>query len=187
MTKTVAEKMKEAIDPYAYKVGMVAYTWNRLTETLALVFAFVTKMQFEMAQEIWYTFDNDRSQIKMLQAAIRTAPDDLSANFPQARADLAWMAERAFNLVDARNNVIHAPCIVELEGEAASAVSDPLSGHERAKRMRGKSLEEEAEYCISRCGALEDFAQAIFMALKAAQTAWPGRPALRGRMSQNNS
>jgi hypothetical protein len=186
MPKTIAEKIKEAVDPYAFRVGMVAYSWNRLVETLGIVFVDVTKMDYETAQAIWYTFDNDRSQIKMLQAAIGATPKDRwLPRFPQARKDLEWLAERSVNLVDARNNAIHAPCIVELDKETGSVISDPLSGHERAKRLHGKSLEDECDYCTSRAGGLEDFAHQILIALRNEPSAWPGRPVLRERRQKS--
>jgi hypothetical protein len=173
--KITAEQIHEAIKSYAYRVGTVAHSWNRLVETLGAVFVEVTKMDFCVARAIWYTFENDRSQIKMLWAAIEARPKAAwPPRFPQAHADLVWLAEKSFNLVDARNNIVHAPCMLDLSTDGASMVSDPFSGHDRAKRLQGKSLEDECEYCIGRSAALARFADGMLIALRNEPSAWPG-------------
>ncbi len=177
----VRKSIQNAVQDYALRVGMVAYAWNLLVETLGRVFIVATGMDEIMAQAIWYAFDSDRSQIKMLDAALSTVSKERwSKQFPTALSDLEWLAERSMNLADARNNAIHAPCVIEIL-ERARMVSDPSSGHQRAKNLLGRSVEEECNYCVNRAGALEEFARYALAALVGQEDEWPVRPKLPER------
>jgi hypothetical protein len=136
-------------------------------------------MDFPIAQAIWYSSDSDRMQINMLREAIDATPKTRwEPRLPAAHKDLRWLAERAFNLADKRNNAVHAPCIVQFGKNGAVVVSDPFSGHARAKRLMGATLEDEFEYCIERAMHLEAFTRAAIICLRDEHGAWPDRPLL---------
>jgi hypothetical protein len=173
------EEIKAALDPYMYGVGSVTYMWCRLVETMGLLFIHVTGMQFHAAQATWYSLDSDRSQLKLLQAALKATPAGKWAAFPNAKADLEWLVERTINLANARNDVVHAPAILIMGDEGLFVRADPTSGHQRAKNLKDYDLEPWFKYCRDRCGLLEGFAHATMAALQFGPgIAWPDKPSL---------
>jgi hypothetical protein len=185
MTKPTKEGLNAAFDSYVRGVGSVAFTWNRLLETLGQVFVEVTGMNYEIAKAIWYSIDNDRSQISMLRAAIEaTSITHWLPRFPDARDDLEWLGERSFNLADARNNAVHAPCIVQIEESGAVAVSDPFSGHRRAGKLSGIPLKDEFAFISDRASHLALYADMLIIGLRYEHTTWPRRPVLPEKTHQ---
>jgi hypothetical protein len=183
MKKARKRKRRAAMNPYVSSVGRVCYSWNRLVETLGHIFVAITKMDFQVAQAIWYSSESDRTQMKMLEAAINAVPEERwLPRFPLARKDLQWLVEKSIGLADARNNAVHAPCIVEFGKDGGLVVSDPFSNHPRAKKLSKTTLEAEFAYCIERATSLETFAGAAIVSLRSEHgSTWPGRPSLPNR------
>jgi hypothetical protein len=174
---------KEAINQYVSGVGKVCYAWNNLVETLGYIFVDVTGINFEVAQAIWYSVDySDRTQMKMLMAAIEATPKTRwEPGLPHAHRDLSWLVKKAVDLADSRNNVVHAPCVIQYKNNEVRVVSHPDSGHSRAKSLAGKMLEDEFEYCTERATLLESFAEMALLTLRHEHSTWPNRPALPER------
>jgi hypothetical protein len=188
MKKAKRKRARKAMNPYVSGVGNVCYSWNRLVETLGHIFVDITKMDDpQVAQAIWYSLDSDRTQMKILEAAINATPEDRwLPRLPLAREDLQWLVKKSMDLADARNNAVHAPCIVQFRENGAIVVSDPFSNHPRAKRLSKTTLEDEFEYCIERATRLETFAGAAILSLRFEHgSAWPDRPSLSKRREKN--
>jgi hypothetical protein len=175
------------MNTYVSSVGRVCYSWNRLVETLGHIFATITKMDFQVAQAVWYSSESDRTQMKMLEAAINAVPEERwLLRFPLARKDLRWLVEKAIGLADARNNAVHTPCVVEFGKDGGLVVSDPSSNHPRAKRLSKTTLEAEFAYCIERATCLETFACEVIVSLRSEHSStWPDAPALPKRTQKN--
>jgi hypothetical protein len=183
MKKARKRKKKAAMNPYVSGVGKVCYSWNRLVETLCHIFVDVTKMDLQVAQAIWHSPRSDRTQMEMLKAAIDAVPEEhWLPRLPRARKDLQWLVEKSLHLSDARNNAVHAPCIVQFRENGAIVVSDPFSSNPRAKNLLKTTLQDEFEYCIERATRLETFAREAIVSLRSEHgSAWPDTPALPKR------
>jgi hypothetical protein len=110
------EETKKAFDAYVAAVGKVAYAWNYLHEELGKLFVVVSGAEREVALSIWYSVRNDGAQREMLRAAVNATNSERSERLPKAPDDLKWLLDRANDLADARNNAVHAPCSLYIEG-----------------------------------------------------------------------
>jgi len=157
-----------------------------LHEILGRLFVIVTGANPKIALAVWYSTDSDRTQQRMLSAAISALPDDRWPQRPRAREDLQWLLVRTNSLADQRNNAIHAPgalyCGSGVAGGMEIAPSF-LQGHPRATRLMGKPLLDEFEWCKRCTEILTEFALAAETSLSVEQHPWPDRPKIptRGR------
>ena len=153
------EEAAAAFEEYALAVGKVAYAWNYLHERLGELFVVVSGAEQAIALAIWYSTKSDRVQRDMLQAAVNANPGRWET-FPKALADLEWLLKCADEVAEARNNVVHAPVsfyIGAREHGGSEVVAAYWAGNPRAKRLRGKRLLVEFDWCeryseiLSRC------------------------------------
>lgn len=171
------EEAKRQFDAYCLALGKVAHAWNYLFEKLARLFVIVAGGNPHVANAIWYAPDSDRTKLAMLRDAIST-PGQTSwwlPESPTAKEDIIWLINRADEHMDKRNTVIHAPCIL-LTNSEGTEISPSFNGHLRAKKLWGKEILVEFDWCERWAEELSRFAQAMESALYDRQLAWPNRP-----------
>lgn len=173
------DEIKAAYVPYVQAVGEVSHAWNYLIESLGQVFAQVVAADRRIALAIWYSTDSDRSQIKMLKAAISASPTTRwLPRLPRAHEDLTWLVDKASSLAEDRNNAIHAPCSIYTSETGTEMGASFFNGNPRAKKLQGKKLLLEFAYCTHFAQRLTNFARSAETALAFEQYPWPERPAL---------
>lgn len=170
-------EVKIAFETYTTALGKVAHAWNFLHERLGRLFVAVTKMDRAVALGIWYSTDSDRTKQLMLKSAIAaSAPDLWLPRLPKAKEDLIWLTDRIISLGDARNNAIHAPCILVTDQNGTQMAASFLSGHDRAKKLLGKDILVEFDWCEAWSEELSRFCERVETALNFEQYPWPDRP-----------
>ena len=164
-------------EAYALALGKVAHAWNYLFESLGRLFVPIAGGNPHVATAIWYAPDSDRTKVDMLKEAISTPGQQpfWLPEFPAAKDDILWMIEKVKNLTDLRNNVIHAPCVLRTDRDG-TAMSASFNGHGRAKKLWGKEILVEFDYCERWAESLSRFTLAMARALYDRHLAWPGRP-----------
>jgi hypothetical protein len=187
MKKARKRKRRAAMNTYVSSVGRVCYSWNRLVEALGRIFVEITKMDLQVAQAIWHSVRNDRTQMTMLEAAIKKVPEDRwLPRLPRARKDLRWLMKESISLAEARNKAVHTPCSVEFGKNGAVVVSDPFSGNPPETKLSKTTLQDEFECCIEWATCLETFACEVIVSLRSEHSsAWPDTPALPKRTQVN--
>jgi hypothetical protein len=172
-------EMKAAFEAYALAVGKVAYAWNFLHERLARLFIIASGAERHIALAIWYSTDSDRTQQGMLRAAIEAGGDRWPER-PKAKDDLLWLINEANALADQRNNAVHTPASLyagaPTSGDPAEMGSAFMQGHPRARRLMGKRLIEEFEWCERWAETLSFYAEKCQSSLIFAQYPWPDKP-----------
>ena len=172
----------EAFEAYCLAVGRVAHAWNYLQQKLGQLFVFVTKTEPAIALSIWYSTDNDRAQRNMLNAAILATKDDSwLPRLPSAKSDLLWVVDRVNAIADLRNNAIHAPASLLTDSNGPSmkaSLEGYINGHPRARRLWGKNLLTEFDWCEKSAEALSRFIGHAAVSLNDDEWPWPERPSL---------
>jgi hypothetical protein len=88
------------------------------------------------------------------------------AGYPKAREDIIWVLDKADNVLSAkRNDALHTPFSMVIDGFRARLASDWMSGAPRARRLRDKDLLEEFEWNGAYADALSVFCDRIMPAL----------------------
>jgi hypothetical protein len=175
------------VDEYALAVGKVTASWNTFQEELGRIFAEVIGVPRRVALAVWYSTRSDRSQRAMLKAAVAASEGGgWNARFPKAREDLLWLLGEANKLAEDRNDAIHAPIAIETDvpaatSEVVASMSAYHYGQPQARRLLGKNLITEFEWCERRAAALTLFTAAIYEAFVDEQRLWPKRPRLPTR------
>jgi hypothetical protein len=171
------DEVKTHFEAYALAVGRVAHAWNYLQEALGQLFVLVVDGNRSATLAVWYSTDSDRTQRNMLRAAlVASGGDNRWAKLPSARRDLLWLIDRANALADQRNNAIHTPASLSTDADGSMMTASHnafFSGHPRARRLWGKKLITEFEYCEKYAEALYDFARKAETALGFEQCPWP--------------
>ncbi len=174
------EQIKVAFEAYTLAVGKVAHAWNYLHERLGQLFALLTGADRGIALAVWYSTDNDRAQRKMLRAAIAAAAPQRWASIPKAVTDLTWLLDRADEVSEHRNNAIHAPSSLYIGGSedgGSEMGASYFHGNPRAKKLIGKRLISEFDWCERFTETLSRFAQATESAIAfPSQYPWPALP-----------
>jgi len=167
-----------AFEAYALALGKVAFAWNFLHERLGRVFIAVCQHKPNTSLEIWYSTESDRVKQHMLKAAIAATsewPDFLP---DRTKEDLLWLANTVMKLGDARNDAVHAPCILNTDADGTKMIAAPefFSRHGRAKKLRGKKLLVEFDFLERWMEELSRFSEKTASALLSERAPWPDRP-----------
>ncbi len=172
------DEARAILEAYTTAVGKVAHSWNYLFERLGELFCAVTEMTPAVALAIWYAPDIDRVKVEILRAAVMACPDDRwLPKLPSAKSDLIWLTEQVSHLADMRNNAVHAPCSLITGLDGTSTIASYFSGHSRAKKLRGKDILVEFDFCERWAEELSRFTRAAQSALYApVSPSWPQRP-----------
>ena len=171
-------EIREVYLPYVQAVGEVAHSWNYLIESLGELFAeVVNKDERRVVLATWFSVPSDRMQMSMLKGALTASAEDRwLPRLPRAREDLIWLVDRANSLADDRNNAVHAPCTLFVTGEGAEMGASFWSGNPRARKLEGKQLLAEFQYCRDYAERLTKFARYTWSALASEKVSWPDRP-----------
>jgi hypothetical protein len=149
------------------------------TKSWGSFFARLSSSDRETALQAWYSTFNDRWQRDKLRKAIE---DVVSWPNPTAKADVVWLLDRADDLAEDRNNAIHAPCCLYVDGGTVMGAAF-FSGNSRAKNLNGKKLIAEFEWCERYTEVLSVFVQKLETGFAFADKyPWPERLTLPARM-----
>jgi hypothetical protein len=108
---------------------------------------------------IWYSTNNDRTQREMLKAAAAATGADRWKTLPKAQEHLKWLLDRrADDLAEEHNNAIRAPAALYLGSESPEMGPSAFSGHSRARKLMGKKLLIEFDWCERYAETLSQFA-----------------------------
>ena len=174
------DALKAAFAPYIEAAGEVVNAWNRLHETLKDVFAAVTKMPREMAYAIWHSCRSDSLQREMLRAAIAATSDKEPwvVRLPEAKSDLMLLLQRASKTGEIRNDAIHAPVSLALDGGKLVIIPVYFNGNPRAEKLKDKDIVAEFKRCRDDASILQEFAEKAVTAINFPRYPWPDKPAL---------
>lgn len=189
LTWPTDEEMKIAFEQYALAVGKVAHSWNYLHEKLSSLYATICGGNRKISLSVWHAVANERTQQLMFKAAVLASPDNgWAARHLKAKQDLDWLYERVKNLADQRNNAIHAPCILGIDGSTPRMIPAPpiLSEHVRAKNLRGKEILVEFDYIERWAEELSRFTQKAESAILSDTNPWPDTPKKPVRRDQKD-
>jgi hypothetical protein len=177
VTLPSVEEARVAFEAYTNALGRATYAWNFLLERLAALFAVVVDADRAVTLAVWYAVNDDRTKISMLKAAVDALPHTKWPAQPTSLADLAWLAERAKDLADARNNAVHGPTTLLGTPDGHEMAAHPLSGHVRAKNLRGKDLLVEFDWLERWAEELSRYTMSLISALHpSALYTWPDKP-----------
>lgn len=165
------------IEPYFQAVGRVAHAWNQLQEALGQTLAEVVGSNHKVILAIWYSSKSDRSQHDMLRAAIKESGDDRWVRTREtARDDLLWLVNKASELAHKRNEAIHAPIGMIVDGDSLTIIPSYFFGHPLAEGLRNKDILQELDWCERWATSLQNFADECRAGLRHAKRPWPIRP-----------
>jgi hypothetical protein len=149
------------------------------------LFAVITGADRPIALAIWYSTNNDRAQREMLPATIAATKVERWTIIPKAPVDLRWSLDRTDGLAEERNNAIHAPCSLYIGGAQGGGSEMGASfylGHPRAKKLLGKHLLVEFDWCERYSETLSEFTGKLETTVAFPTTyPWPDRPLLPTR------
>jgi hypothetical protein len=175
------EEVSAAFTAYVSGIGKVAHAWNYLMESTGRLFVIATGMERRQAAAIWYSTDADRVLLHIFKAAVLSAPAKIWGTRDKAGVDLSWFSDRVLSLHDHRNDAVHAPCSLVTDSEGSAMIAHPLSGHRRAKKLAGKELLVEFDWCERWAESLSRFSRQTEQALLHGTYPWPNRPAQPNR------
>jgi hypothetical protein len=188
--------------PYAIAIGRLSMTWNDLHENLAVLFSLLCGSNpVNRALAIWNSANFDRAKREMLKAAALSALPNELEKFPNISLDIKWLCDRCDEFENIRNDSVHSPLHflekiavnsdVELEEEPSpkfwgnSVSPNDIFQNTRAKRLAGKDLLLEFDWCHNSVTSLSIYALNIIHALITGATPWPYRSSLPKRPHQN--
>ena len=177
------EVRQRAFENYTMAVGKVAYAWNYLHEKLARLFVAVIMAEHtpQTGLALWYSFDSDRLQRTLLEAAIDSASYVRWEGRPKAREDLIWLMKKTNILANHRNDAVHAPCSLVVWEDGTEIMASLFSQHSKAKSLSGKTLLVEFDYVERFAETLSLFTINATQALHVSNVPWPDRPTMPGR------
>jgi hypothetical protein len=174
------EETKAAFEAYTLALGKVAHAWNYLHEKLGQLFVVISGADRNIALAIWYSTDSDRVQRGMLRAAVAATSGDRWNALPKAHEHLKWLLDRADEVAEQRNNAIHAPCSLYIGGGEAGSAEMGASffhGHPRARKLQGKKVLIEFDWCERYAETLSVFTQKLETAIAFPERyPWPEKP-----------
>jgi hypothetical protein len=176
------EDTKKAFDAYVAAVGKVAYAWNYLHEKLGVLFVAVSGAEREVALANWYSVWSDRGQRAMLRSKVNATNSQRSTRLPEAADDLKWLLDSADDLAEERNNAVHAPCSLYINGSRSEMGAAFFNGHPRARKLMGKELVVEFAWCEAYAETLSRFAEMLANAIAFPDRfSWPEQPKILPR------
>ena len=171
------EQIKATFEPYIVALGKVAHAWNYLQEALGHLFAQVTGFDSKIPYAIWYSSNDDRTQRRMLRAAIEALPEDhWGSRLPTARDDIIWLINEADKVAIKRNNAIHAPCSMAIRARGFEIIPAYFFGNPRARSLQDKNILKEFTWYELSADTLTRFARNATTAIASEQSAWPEKP-----------
>jgi hypothetical protein len=153
-------------------------------------------------RQAWNALNSDRDKRRLLRAAAAHLTVTETEKFPKFAADVKWILDRADELEDMRNNVVHSPLMLISSKKHRWALSPPagtpdyivpewLLGNRRAVNLRqlllaDKKLLAEFRWCRDAILVCRDFAVHINRSWTSVAYPWPRRPSLPPRKAKRN-
>jgi hypothetical protein len=143
------ERPDKALDEYAEALGKVAHAWNTLQLHLGALFvALIPSAQGDILAAVWHSQQSDRSQRRMIRAAIAAGALNAKAIADETRmnwiGDIEWLINNADSLGSQRDAAIHAPAMInKISDEHFEVRSAYYLGNILAERLKNKSLAKE--------------------------------------------
>lgn len=166
--------------PIATELGKLVYAWNELHEHLGHLFDFVINPKMPgAALAAWRAVENDRTQRTMLRFSVEHAAHRID----KATLDeILWVLEKANSLTEHRNNAIHSPYAVFTGTDGKTEIL-PLDffGNPRARKLGGKDLIAEFQWCYACAQTLSGYAVALGSSLVSGLP-MPDRPTMPERL-----
>jgi len=170
-----AKQFEVKFRPYAIGIGNVVLSWNRLQDTLGLLFWWFSGRRSDMVMlKLWHTSNNDRAQRGLLRALIEAVPETAFDSRSQARADIIWLLGKADHFSEGRNDAIHSP--YEFDYQTLRIGVDGRFLNPKAEKLAGKNLLDEFKMYANRADAMRGFALLIYQAIIFSEQPWPERP-----------
>ena len=107
-----------------------------------------------------------------------------SSQLPKAKGDIKWLLDRADAVAEQRNTAIHAPMTVAIGKSEITLFPITFHGNPRARKLVGKDILAEFEWCELSADALMLFARNIRAAIINDAARWPPGLFYRLRLSQ---
>ncbi|MBL8643064.1 MAG: hypothetical protein JNK21_03955 [Rhodospirillaceae bacterium] len=179
--------------PYAELMGRVAFQWNNIHESLALLFWKVMRDRYtDMAVAIWNSYRSDSAarQILLSLAEIRFRKNK------RKFSDIEWLIKKVNGLSDERDSVLHAPfTFTYVEEKGLQITPSTALGNRLAKRLQTGDLVERMKVAHDKLQELNTFCVRMTSALvnnDRVMHPWPDRPlqqfdeqkATKGRLSR---
>jgi hypothetical protein len=183
--KRAASREKES-QKYFDAIGRLASSWNSLQETLAMIFCNVCSSAGPSDQynvtllSIWYSQQSDRSQRRMLRAAVESGALTKNGHYkalPESAADdLIWLIKEADALSARRDEAIHSPMSFRAMSDIdVEIVSAWYFGNPLALRLKNKAVFEELSISTWRAYQLHKYALEIEDAVSILRHPWPSK------------
>jgi hypothetical protein len=173
------DELEAAFAPYTQAAGEVINAWNKLQEQFNRLFVALTAMPRDMATAIWHSARCDSLQRQMLTAALAATPDEKwTGRLSAGKDDIRALIRCASDLAEDRNDAIHAPVSLAIDGAKLVPIPVYFNGNPRAKRLKGKDILVEFRRCRDTANLLREFAEKVETALSFPSYAWPDKPAL---------
>ena len=135
----IDEKNREV----AENIGHIAIEWSRIHDRLSRIFAHVTQINQEVAYAIWNSIPTDSLQRQMLQAAVNEAYKD--EEFFETKEDIIRVIRKLNKASSNRNNFIHCPFAISIEGKELVLIPNDLLNNKHAKRLKGSEILTESQ------------------------------------------
>lgn len=166
-------------EKHALKTGLAISKWNQLQDFFGRVFAeIVSPKNHRLALAIWYSQESDRAQRKMLKAATKS----LFGAEAKLHLEIKWLCDRADDLAEGRNNVVHVSYSIahELTDDSVTLKPRGTGSHWRADTMNDKDVLAELDKIVRDCEILCRYIFLLmpFVVNPAVDAEWPNRPKL---------
>lgn len=122
----------------AEAIGLIAMEWSRLHDTLSQMFARVSRTDRAIAYKIWNSAFSDSQQRRMLQAAVDEAYKD--EQYFKAREDITELIKKVDKTSPSRNNFIHSPFSLMIEGHGLVVIPNYFSNNKHAEKLKNSEL-----------------------------------------------
>jgi hypothetical protein len=175
--------------PYALAIGQAALAWNGLHEALAMLFWTLLGGGFiDTAAGVWNSAGFDRARRGMVRGALDGTTERARIQHPKMMSDIKFLLDRADELENARNDVVHTPLYRlhrwggMIPRTAETALPDVIFRNARALNIAKKQdILAEFRWCRKQGAALRQYAMRLDRALTSQGAAWPKRPILPNR------
>lgn len=178
------EHFNQVLFQHQADIGRVAITWNKLLHLLSTIFAVtVTPDNRSVGYAVWNAIRADRQQWQVLKAALAVVYPPENGEKPKVREEFDWVIDKLESLSLKRNNTIHSPYEIGIEGGALKIFPADYSGNRMAKELAGKDLAKECRIIVESLEALHAYTQKLGSHLRTgrwdrAGLVWPERPKL---------
>ncbi len=172
----------KAFKPLAVGLGRTALALNDLIISMSGILGSILRIPNRLiASVIWHSIKSDRDQINLIKNLAESPALGIEIH-PKIRPEIIWLCERASNLLDVRNDLLHSPFV----NAGGKPVSLHLGTHQRALRFEGKDAIAECAWFYKRAVMLRDYAENLQTALTRAGSSLPKRPILPDRPIYKN-